>query len=72
MYIDVHSPRVKFYIESVDRLALSVQHIFIGTANCVAQDFVANKAAIDIAKLVVGAGARSIRNAGAAPDPDAV
>ena len=47
-----------------------MQHVLVSTACAVAQNLVAHKAAVDIAKLLVSAGACGVGNASAAPHPD--
>ena len=67
--VDVHidAGRVQLDIQRIHRLAVAVQHIFIGTAHCVGEHLVAHISAIDIGKLLVGAGAGGIRHTRAAP-----
>ncbi|OIQ65794.1 hypothetical protein GALL_526440 [mine drainage metagenome] len=70
VHVDIDPGRVQRDVQRVNRLALAVQHVFVGAAGGVADHLVAHKTAIDVAKLLVGAGAGSIRDAGAAPDFD--
>ena len=70
MHVHVHARRVDLDVQHIHRLALAVQHVFIGAAGGVGDDLVAHKAAVDITKLLVGAGAGGIGNTGAAPDLD--
>ena len=71
MHIHVYARRVHVQVERIDRLALAVQHVFVGAACGVGEHFVAHKAAIHITKLLVGARACGIRHADTAPHPHA-
>ena len=64
MNIHIHTGWVHLQVQHIDGLALAMQHVFIGTACAVGNDFIANKTAVDISELLVGAGARCIWRAG--------
>lgn len=66
MHVDVDACRIDLEIERVDRLALAVQHVFVGAAHRVRQHLVAHEAAVDVEELLVGARTCRIGNAGAA------
>ena len=68
VHVDVHTRRVHLDIEGVDGLLVAMQHIFISGTGRVGQHLVAHKAAVDIAKLMVRARARSIGHTSAAGD----
>ncbi len=70
VHVHVHARRVDLHIQRIDRLLVAVQHILVGAARGVCQHLVAHEAAIDVAELVVGPGARRIGNARAARDVD--
>ena len=71
MHIHIHPRRVHVQVERIDRLTLSMQHVLVGAARCVGEHFVSHKAAIHIAKLLVGARAGGIGYADPAPHPHA-
>ena len=54
VYVDVDPGRVHCQVQRIDRLAVAVQHVFIGGACGVGEHLVAHKAAVDIGKLLVG------------------
>ena len=68
--VDIDPGRINLQIQGVNRLLLAVQHIFISAACGVRQHLVAHKAAIDIAKLVIGARTGSVWNTGQARHMD--
>ena len=53
VHVHIHTGRVHADVQGIHRLALTVQHIFISTAGCVAQHPVAHIAAIHIGKLMI-------------------
>ena len=67
VHIYIYPRWVHLDVQRVHRLAVAVQHVFIGAARRMAEHLVAHIAAIDIGKLLVGAGAGGIRNTGTAP-----
>ena len=69
VHVHVHPRRVHVQVQRIDGLALAVQHVFIGAAGGVGEHLVAHKAAVYIAKLLVGPGARGVGNTHAAPHP---
>ena len=69
VHVHVHPRGVHVQVQRIDGLALAVQHVFIGAAGGVAEYLVAHKAAVHIAKLLVGPGAGGVGNAHAAPHP---
>ena len=71
VHIHIHPGWVHVQVERIHRLALPVQHVFVGAACRMREHFVAHKAAVHITKLLVGAGAGGIRYADAAPHPHA-
>ena len=68
VHVDVHARGVDADVERVDRLAVAVQHVFVGAARGVANHLVAHVAAVDVGVLPVAARARRIRNAGQTHD----
>ena len=68
VHVHIHARGINFDIQRINRLAVAVQYVFIGTARAVAQYLVAHEAAIHVTKLLVAPGARRIGNARAAPD----
>ena len=71
VHIHIHPGRVHLDVQRIDRLFLAVQHVFVSTFGRMGEDFVAHKAAVDVAVLLVGAAARRIGQPGAAVDGDA-
>ena len=69
MHVHVDAGRVHLDIQRVDRLAVAVQHVFIRAAGGVGEHLVAHIATVHIGKLLVGAGAGGVRDAGPSPDP---
>ena len=67
VHVDVHPRGVDLDVQRIHRLAVAVQHVFVGAARGVRDHLVAHKAAVDIAKLLVGARAGGVWNASAAP-----
>ena len=67
MHIDIHPRRVDANEQRIDRLALAMQHVFVGATGAVGQHLVAHEAAIDVGKLLIRAGAGGIGDARAAP-----
>ena len=63
MHIDIYACRVHLQIQDIDRLALTMQHIFVGAACAMCDHFVTDKPAIDIGKLLIGASTGSVRRA---------
>ena len=55
VYVHIHPCRVHGDIQGVHRLAVAVQHVFIGAAGGVGEDFVSHKAAVHVAELLVTA-----------------
>ncbi len=53
--VDIDPRRLDLHEQDIGRLALSVQHIVIGTAHGVLNDFVAHITPVDIRKLLIGA-----------------
>ncbi len=53
-------------VQRIHRLALAVQHVFVGAAHGVGEHLVAHEAAVDVEVLLVGARAGRVGNAGAA------
>ena len=53
VHIDIHTLGVHLQIQDVNGLTLTVQHIFIGTACTMRDDFVTHKAAVHIRKLLI-------------------
>ena len=70
VHVHIDPRRVDVYVQRIHRLALAVQHVFVGAAGGVRQHLVAHIAPVDIGKLLVGSGAGGVRNARAAPDPN--
>ena len=68
VYVHIDSGRVDLDIQRIHRLAVAVQHILVGAAGGVGENFVAHVATIDVGKLLVGAGASGVGQTGAAPD----
>ena len=68
VHVHIHPGGLHRQVQRVDRLPLAVQHVFKGAAGRVAEHLVADKAAVHIGKLLVGAGACGVRNADPAPD----
>ena len=69
VHVHVHTRGVHVQVQRIDGLALAVQHVFIGAAGGVGEHLVAHKAAVHIAKLLVGPGAGGVGNAHAPPHP---
>jgi hypothetical protein len=69
VHVHIHARRVDFYIQRIHRLAVAVQHVFIGAAGRVGHHLVAHIAAVHIRKLLVGPRARGVGYAGAACHP---
>ena len=63
VHIHIDPLGVDVEVKRINGLALSVQHVFVSAAGRVADDFVADKAAIDIGELLVGTRARRIGHA---------
>ena len=55
VHVHVDTGRVDGDIERIHRLAMAVQHVFVGAARGVRHHLVAHKAAVDIAVLLIGA-----------------
>ena len=68
VHIHIDPGRVHLHIQRVHRLALAVQHVFVGAARTVGQDLVAHKAAVHIGKLVVRPRAGGVGHTGAPGD----
>ena len=68
VHVHIDTRRVDLDIQGIHRLAVAVQHVFIGAACAVAEHFVAHKTAIDIGELLIGARTGGVGGAGAAPD----
>ena len=68
MDVDVDPHRVDFDEQYPAGLAVAVQHVLVGRSSAVVDQPVADEAPIDIGVLLVGAGARGIGQADAAPD----
>ena len=66
VHVDVDALRRDLDEQHVDRLAAAVQHVLVGRAHRMRDELVAHEPAVDIDELLVGAGARRIRHAGAA------
>ena len=64
--VDIDAGGVHLHIQHIDRLTLTVQHIFVGAACTMRDDFVAHKSPIDISKLLIGSGPCHIGYAGTA------
>ena len=71
VHVHVYPRRVDVDVQRIHRLALAVQHVFVGAAGGVGHHLVAHEAAVDVAILLVGARARSVWQAGAAGEGDA-
>ena len=69
MHIHIHPGGVDIKVQRIHRLALAVQHIFIGAASGVTQHTVTHIAAIHIGKLVVGTGPGSVGQTGSPQHP---
>ena len=72
VHVHIHPRRLHRQVQRVDGLALAVQHVFKSAAGGVAEHLVADKAAVHIGELLVGAGPCGVWNAHAAPDLEAV
>ena len=68
MHVDVHARRIDADVERVDRLAVAVQHVFVGAARGVANDLVAHVATVDVGVLPVATRTRRVRSAGQTND----
>ena len=68
VHIHVHPRRIQRDEQGVDRLAVAVQHVFVGAAGGVGDGFVAHIAAVHISELPVVARARGIGHASESPD----
>jgi len=66
VHVDVDARGVDLQVQHVHRLALAVQHVFVGAAHRVRQHLVAHEAAVDVEELLVVARARRVGNAGTA------
>ncbi len=72
MHVDVDPGRIDLDEQRVGRLALAVQHVLVGAARRVRDHLVAHEASVDIGELAVRARTRRVRQAGAAPDTQAL
>ena len=63
VHVHIHPRWVDLEVQHIDRLALTMQHIFIGAFGGVADDLVAHKSFIHIGELLVCAGASRVRQA---------
>ena len=72
MHVHIHPRRLDLDVQHIHRLAVAVQHVFIGAASGVGDDLVAHIALVDIGKLLVSAAAGVVGQAGAAGDADTV
>ena len=68
--VHIHPQRVNADVQRINGLLVAMQHVFIGGLGGVLDDFVAHKAAIHIAVLLVSAVAGRIGQPGAARDGD--
>ena len=66
VHVHVHAGGIDLHVQQPYGLAVAVQHVFIGAAGGVADDFVAHVAAIDPGVLLVGAAAGGVGQARAA------
>ena len=64
MHVDVDALRRDSDAQHVGRLALTVQHVFIGRTHCVGDETVAHVAAVDVDILLVGSRACGFGQAG--------
>ena len=71
VHVDVDAFRRDIDEQQVGRLAATVQHVFVGRADGVADELVAHMAAVDVHVLLIGARARRGRRAGVAGDDQA-
>ena len=55
MYVDVDQGRIQIQADDIRRIAVAVQHVLIGRAHCVRQQFVAYETAVDVEILRVTA-----------------
>ena len=55
VHVDIHPCRFDFHIQHIHRLAVAVQHVFVGGSSRVGDDFVADEALVDVGKLLVWA-----------------
>lgn len=69
--VDVDCRRIDFEEDAISREATAMQHVLIGLAQRVAEQFVADEAAIDVAILGVAACARVGGQRALAEDADA-
>ena len=72
MHVDIHPRRLNLNVQHIHRLAVAVQHVFVGRSRCMGDDFVADEALVDIGKLLVGAAAGVVGDAGSSSHADAV
>ena len=68
VYVHIHARWVDLDVQRVNGLFVAVKNVFISSACGMCQYLVAHKAAIDVAELMVGLGARSVGHACAAGD----
>ena len=68
--VHIHTRGVNRHVQGINGLAVAMQHILIGAACGVGDDFVAHIAAVHIGKLVVGTGACGIWNTSASHHGD--
>jgi hypothetical protein len=66
VHVHVDTRRIDLQVQRIDRLALAVQHVFVGAAHRVREHLVAHEAAVDVEELLVAARARRVGNAGTA------
>ena len=72
MHVHIHPRRLDLHVQHIHRLAVAVQHVFVGRSRRVGDDFVADEALVDVGKLLVGAAAGVVGDACAASHADAV
>ena len=53
VHVDVHPGGVNLNKQRINRLPVTVQHVFIGAAGSVGEHFVAHVAAVHVTKLLV-------------------
>ena len=66
VHVDVHPRRFDFHVQHIHRLAVAVQHVFIGGSRRVGDDFVADIPLVDVGKLLVSAAPGVVGQTGAA------
>ena len=70
MNVDVHTRWIHIHVQSVNGLSSTVQDITVGTFCGVGDDFVPDKATINVGELMVGLGPCSVGHTGSSFNPN--